>query len=808
MSEFRIPVYGMHCTNCANSVEKKISEIDNIEKINVNFADDSLTFQMENPDQDTFRLIDEKIEEAGFKTGKERKEFKLSGMHCANCANSIEKNLSSMPGIKIANVNFASEILTAEFTEGTLSSSDIISQIRSGGFNASEIIDGELEQNFEETKEIISQRNKFYIGLFFTIPLFIISMFQNILPFITPYPKSLATGILLFLLATPVQFYTGMDYYKGALNSIKSGSANMDVLVALGSSVAYFYSIFILFFPSAGTHLYFETSAVIITLVKLGKMMEAKTKGKAGEAIKSLLDLTPKTALKENADGSTEEINISDIIKSDIIIVKAGENIAVDGIIESGESSVDESMLTGEPIPVDKKQGDIVTGGTFNTNGILKIRTTATGKDTVLYKIIDIVRKAQGSKAPVQKLADKVAAVFVPGVITIALLTFFIWYFATGEFVTALIRLTAVMVIACPCALGLATPTAVMAGTGRGARSGVLFKSSEALQKLSEITSIIMDKTGTLTKGKPSIRKIFIIDEENNEKELLLKASSIENNSSHPIAQAFTNKAEEENINFISCSEFREHGGNGLTAVIDKKQYKIGKPVWFETKDKKTDIILEEIYSRGNTGIIMSENDKTAAIFEISDEIKKNAEQTIKELKKTGLKIVLLTGDNENAAKHVSEKLGINDWISEATPETKTESVRKYQEENGFCAMVGDGINDAPALASAHVGIAMGSGTDIAIESSDIIIPGEKLNLLPYSVRLGVKTLQTIKVNLFWAFIYNIILIPLAAGALAPFDSVPMFLRQLNPMVAALSMSLSSIMVVSNSLLLYRKRKI
>lgn len=804
MNTFRIPVYGMHCANCAKSVEKKVGEIKELHNVNVNFADDSLNFSVETPKKELFNDINSRIEGAGFKTKKVIQEFNLSGMHCANCAATIEKKVSNLPGISKANVNFASEILTAEYIQGSLNAHEIVSVIKGAGFNASEIADVMENQSNEDLKEIKDQKIKFYTGLIFTIPLFIISMGQNMTDAIPAFPQSYITGIILFILATPVQFFTGSDYYKGAYNSIKSGSANMDVLVAMGSSVAYFYSLFILIFPSFGSHLYFETAAVIITLIKLGKMMEAKTKGKTGEAIKSLLSLTPKTALKENADGSTETIKIADIIKSDIIIVKPGENIPVDGTIEHGESGVDESMLTGEPIPVDKKPGDQVTGGTFNTNGLLKIKTSATGKDSVLYKIVDIVRKAQGSKAPVQKVADEVAAYFVPIVIGIAVITFIIWYVSTGSFLPALIRFTAILVIACPCALGLATPTAVMAGTGRGAKSGVLFKSSEGLQKLSQIKSIILDKTGTLTKGEPLVENTYLTDSKFSKEEVFQIAASIENNSSHPISKAFTKNF----TNFIDCSNFKEHGGKGLSAIINGKEYKIGKPSWFENINSNVKKALDEVYSKGNTGIIISEDNQPCAVFEIADQIKENAQETITKLKKMGLNIVLLTGDNENAAKHVCSKLGIDDWIAEATPETKADSVKKYQEVHGFAAMVGDGINDAPALASAHVGIALGSGTDVAIESSDIIIPGEKLYLLPYSVSLGIKTLKTIKMNLFWAFIYNIILIPLAAGILAPIESAPHFLRELPPMAAALAMSMSSIMVVSNSLLLYKKRRI
>lgn len=806
MNTFRIPIHGMHCANCAKSLEKKISDIDELENININFADESLNFSVDEINPDIMDKIDGKINEAGFSYGKIQREFKITGMHCANCANNLEKKMNEFPGIINANVNFASETLYTDLVDGVLSSDDIKNKVSEIGYKAQEM-EGAEDQSFEDSDEIIDQKRKFITGLIFTIPLFIISMGSGMTNLIPAYPDSFIIGIILFVLATPVQFYTGYDYYKGAYKSLKNKSSNMDVLVAMGSSVAYFYSLIVLLIPGTGDHLYFETSAVIITLIKLGKMMEARTKGKTGEAIKSLLNLTPKTATIEYSDGTRKNLSLSDVVKGDVLVVKPGENIPVDGKIVSGESSIDESMLTGEPIPVDKKAGDIVTGGTTNTNGILKIEAMAVGKDTVLYKIIEIVRAAQGSKAPVQKLADQIAEIFVPSIISIAVITFGCWYLFTGDFLSALIRFIAVIVIACPCALGLATPTAIMAGTGRGARSGVLFKSGESLQKLSKIKSVVMDKTGTLTKGTPALISTFIIGSKGTD-EVLKAAASVENNSNHPVSKAIVKKADNLGLKLSGTSEFREISGSGVTGTIDNSSFKIGKPGWFENHEEKAGSVLKEILSRGNTAIFFSENDKIEAVFEISDEIKENSKKAVQDLKNLGLKIVLLTGDNENAAKTVADDLGIDDYIANATPETKASSIKEYEEKNGFSAMVGDGINDAPALASAYTGIALGSGTDVAIESADIIIPGDKIDLLPYSIKLGTKTLNTIKANLFWAFIYNIILVPIAAGVLAPLEFVPDFLRQLNPMVAALAMSMSSIMVVSNSLFLYRKKNI
>ena len=807
MINYRIPVTGMHCANCAASVEKKVSALENVENTNVNFADESLNFSLEKENPQILKQVKNAVKDAGFNVSTRKAFFKISGMHCTNCSMSIEKNLNSMPGIISANVNLADETLEAEFIDTVISVKDISDKVESTGFKAFEM---ENEDDFlsEDLKELKNQKIKFITGLVFTIPLFIISMTADMTDILPSYPDSLIIGIILFLLATPVQFFTGSDYYKGAYTSLKNGSSNMDVLVALGSSAAYFYSLAVLFTPFTGEHLYFETSAVIITLIKLGKMLEARTKGKTGEAVKKLLNLAPKQVLKENEDKTTETINLSDVEKNDIIIVKPGQNIPVDGEIIYGKSAINESMLTGESVPADKNPGDKVTGGTLNVNGLIKIKATAVGKDSVLAKIVEIVRHAQGSKAPVQKIADRVAAVFVPFVIVSALITFSLWYYFTGDFTASLIRLTAVLVIACPCALGLATPTALMAGAGKGAVSGVLFKSGEAIQKLASVKTIIIDKTGTLTKGKPSVLNIYNVDENFDEQKLLSIALSIEKNSSHPVSTAITEKALAENADKKECKDFEEVGGMGVKAIVDSKEYKIGKPAWFENMSKKALSILEDISSRGNTPAVLSENASIKGIFEIYDEIKEDSKEAVKELRNLGLRITLLTGDNEKTAANTAKGLEIDDYIAEATPDSKAELVKDYQKKYGFAAMVGDGINDAPALATAYSGIALGTGTDVAIESAEIILPGNKMRLLPYSVSLSRKTLKTIKLNLFWAFIYNIILIPVAAGILAPFPDMPAWLRQLNPMAAAFAMSMSSIMVVSTSLLLYKKRDI
>jgi Cu+-exporting ATPase len=585
----------------------------------------------------------------------------------------------------------------------------------------------------------------------------------------------------------------------------------MDVLVAMGSSVAYFYSLAVLLYPALGSHVYFETSAVIITLIKLGKMLEARAKGKTGNAIRKLMGLRPKTATIIR-DGKEAEVSLKEVEVGDVVVVRPGEKIPVDGVVLEGNSAVDESMLTGEPIPVDKSAGDIVVGATINSEGLLKFRATKVGKDTALAQIIKLVQEAQGSKAPIQALADRVAAVFVPGVIGIATITFILWWSLGGEFVPAMIRLVAVLIIACPCALGLATPTAIMAGTGKGAEKGILFKDSEALEKATKLETIVLDKTGTLTLGKPTVAEVIAFNTSSpvqNKKELLRIAASVEKGSEHPVGRAIVKEAEKQGLELFEPEEFKASGGLGVQARINGKLVYVGKPGWFI--EMGVDIVggsdyVRTLQSQGKTLMAVVVEKELAGVIAVADSLKPESKAAVAELRGQGLKVVMLTGDNIQTARSIGEQVQVDEIVAEVRPEEKSMKVKELQSRGRMVGMVGDGINDAPALAQADVGIAIGTGTDVAMETADVILASGNLLGVSRAIQLSRATMRTVKQNLFWAFVYNIILIPVAAGLLYPLEFLPSVLRQLHPILAALAMALSSITLVSNSLRLYRAK--
>jgi Cu+-exporting ATPase len=733
----------------------------------------------------------------------------VTGMTCANCAMNIERALKKVPGVANASVNFASERVSVDYAPEAVTVDGMIAAIEKAGYGAikPDSQGGDEAEKIARTAEIKNQTRKFLIGVVFTLPLFILSMGRDF-GFLGHWSHAVWVNWLFFLLATPVQFYTGLDYYRGGFKSIRNGSANMDVLVAMGSSVAYFYSIALMLFPLLGMHVYFETSAVIITLIKLGKILEVKTKGRTGGAIRKLMGLQPKTAFVI-MDGVEKETPLADLKKDDLIIVRPGEKIPVDGIVMEGESAVDESMLTGEPLPVDKKPGDSVAGGTINTNGVLKFKATKVGKDTALAQIIKLVDEAQGSKAPIQSLADKVSAVFVPSVIVLAFIVFAFWWIVTGEFVPAMIRLVSVLVITCPCALGLATPTAIMAGTGRGAESGILFKNSEALEIASKLDTIVFDKTGTITMGRPSVTDIVPVDKDvKDENELLKIAASAEKGSEHPLGRAIVREAEKRGLSLFYTESFKAHGGLGLQAVINNKIVYAGKPAWFKELNIDTNNYLDKVkqLQNGKAVIMIALYDSVVGIIALSDKVKPESAEAIAELHKQNLHTVMLTGDNYNTAKSIAGDVNIDEVIAEVLPDQKANKIKELQIAGKRVGMVGDGINDSPALAQADVGIAIGSGTDVAIEAADIVLVGSTLKGVSKAMELSRATMRTIRQNLFWAFFYNIALIPIAAGALYPLQSAPEILRHLHPMLAALAMAVSSITVVSNSLRLHRKK--
>ncbi|MBU4575432.1 MAG: cadmium-translocating P-type ATPase, partial [Proteobacteria bacterium] len=651
--------------------------------------------------------------------------------------------------------------------------------------------------------ELAAQRRFFWVGVAFTLPLFVISMSRDF-GLLGAWAGAAWVNWLFFALATPVQFYTGGGFYVGGYKSVKGGAANMDVLVALGSSAAYFYSIAVLLVPGLGHHVYFETSAVIITLIKLGKLLEAKAKGQASAAIRKLMDLAPKMARVIDENGNEKQVPAGSVQKGQTVVVKPGEAIPVDGTVLSGDSAVNESAMTGESIPVDKHQGDQVFGATVNQQGLLKIKATGVGSETALAQIIRLVRQAQGSKPAIQRLADQVSAVFVPTIIILALITLVVWWIMTGQFVPAMIRMVAVLVIACPCALGLATPTAIMVGTGKGAGLGILFKNSEALETAHKLTMVMLDKTGTITKGEPQLTDWLPLGLGGDE--ALSLAASTESGSEHPIAQAVVVGAKDKGAAISEPSGFKAVSGHGVEASVDGRKVRVGKPSWFPQAGAQVEQEVARLSSEGKTVMLVEVNDQVAGILAVADQEKPHARQAISDLKQMGITPVMITGDNRLAAAAVASRVGIDQVVAEVLPENKEAQVRAAQEGGAVVAMVGDGINDAPALARADVGIAIGTGTDVAMEASDVTLVGGELTGVSRAIKLSKATMATIKQNLFWAFFYNAALVPVAAGVLHQVTWLPIFIRDLHPVLAAGAMAFSSVTVVTNSLRLGRKK--
>ncbi|RJR17891.1 MAG: copper-translocating P-type ATPase [Desulfobacteraceae bacterium] len=810
-TEIIIPVTGMTCSNCAIAIERALRKTEGVLRADVNFAAENVTVAFDTGRVNTEKVIAQ-IKKAGYGVATASAEIPVTGMTCSNCAMTIERTLArKVPGVIRASVNFAAESAHVEYLPGITGLEDIVAAIEKAGYGAvipDDSLDTEDPELAAREAEIRIQLVKFLIGIIFAVPLFILSMGRDF-GLIGEWSHAPWVNWLFFLLASPVQFYTGWDYYRGGWKSVRNGSANMDVLVALGSSVAYFYSFALLVFPSMGHHVYFETSAVIITLIKLGKILESRTKARAGRAIKALMGLQPKTATIMR-DGKEVEVPLVRVGLGDVALVRPGERVPVDGLVVEGVSSVDESMLTGEPMPVEKAAGSRVTGGTINGEGLLKVRAERVGKDTALAQIIRLVHEAQGSKAPIQALADRVAAVFVPGVILAAVITFIVWWALSGQLVAAMIRLVAVLVIACPCALGLATPTAIMAGTGRGAKEGILFKGGDALETASRLDIVVMDKTGTITVGKPALDKIVLAGSDDlGSEDLLLLAASVEKGSEHPLGRALVRAAQERGVALEEPSEFRAWGGMGVQGKVRGKLVLAGKPSWLRELSIDVDVLessIKILQDERKTVVAVAVDGKIAGLMALADGIKPESQSAISALKSMGIGVVMLTGDNLKTARAIAEGLEIDEVLAEVLPEEKSKKIRALKEQGARVCMVGDGINDAPALAQADLGIAIGTGTDVAMETGDVILARGELTGVPKALALGRATMRTVRQNLFWAFFYNVALIPLAAGVLYPFEQLPLFLRQLHPILAALAMAASSITVVSNSLRLQKAR--
>ena len=727
-------------------------------------------------------------------------QLDIEGMTCASCVAHVEKGIKNVDGIDMASVNLATEKATVSYDPSEVDINYILNAVSDAGYRAS-VYTGENDES--ELKRIQIEKklkNQLVLSSILSFPL-IMAMFAGLFKIVGL--MFLHNPFLQLILATPVQFYIGYRFYKSAYKTIKSGSPGMDVLVALGTSSAYFFSIFNGFIADRvgveSSGLYFEASAVIITLVLLGKYLEMRAKGRTAEAIKKLMGLQPKNASVER-DGDIVIISISDVLPDDIVHVKPGERIPVDGKIISGSTSVDESMITGESMPVEKMVGDSVVGGTINSYGSVRYEATRVGKDSVLARIISVVEEAQGSKAPIQKLADKVAAVFVPVVLGIALVTFLVWWLILGSLTSAVVSAVAVLVIACPCALGLATPTAIMVGTGIAASRGILIRNGEVLQLAGKLDTVILDKTGTVTRGKPELQEIVPLADIL-EDEILQIAASLEYNSEHPLATAIVNAAEEKGISLIDNSDFKAIPGKGIQGEISGKSYLLGTEDFMNSNRINIEQIINRksyLESMGRTVMILSVRvDKDGdsipvGLISVADSIKEHSAEGVKLLKELGLNIFMITGDNYRTAKAIAQTAGIENILAEVLPEGKAEELRKLQEAGRVVAMVGDGVNDAPALALADIGIAMGEGSDIAMESADVTLMRGDLREISASILISKKTMSKIKQNLFWAFFYNTVGIQFAA------------LSFLNPIIAGAAMAFSSVSVVSNSLSLKR----
>jgi len=790
-----LKITGMSCAACATKIEKGLKSLDGVLDANVNLAIEKATV-IYDPDKINICDIEKKIEDIGYGVIKDKAELALVGMSCASCAAKIEKTLKNLPGVSNASVNFATETATVEYDSNEIDTEKMIKAIKDIGYDAKEKtgVGIDTEKEIKE-REINTLRKLVIYSAILTVPL-VLSMF--LVMFKVP-GGILENPWLQVFLSSPVQFIVGFRYYKGAWNNLKNMTANMDTLVAMGTSAAYFYSLYNVFTkPSHEIHnyLYFEASAVIITLVTLGKLLEAIAKGKTSEAIKNLMGLQAKTA-RVIRDGQELDIPIEEVKVGDIVVVRPGEKIPVDGKIVEGSSTIDESMITGESIPVEKGVGDEVIGATINKTGTFKFEATKVGKDTVLSQIIKMVEDAQGSKAPIQQIADKISGIFVPTVIAIAATTFLIWYFGYGDFNAGIINAVSVLVIACPCALGLAVPTSVMVGTGKGAENGILIKGGEHLQRAGKITTIVLDKTGTITKGEPEVTDIEAFGNFT-EEEILKIAGIAEKNSEHPLGQAIVNKAKEKFKILEVPEKFEAIPGYGICITINEKEFYIGNRRLMDRQNIDITPIEDKLVNleiQGKTSMILASKDCVYGIIAVADTVKSDSAKAIKELQAMGIEVYMITGDNKRTAEAIAKQVGIKNVLAEVLPEDKAEEVAKLQKMGKVVAMVGDGINDAPALATADVGIAIGTGTDVAIETSDITLISGNLMGIVTAIKLSKATMRNIYQNLFWAFIYNTIGIPFAAMGF------------LTPAIAGGAMAFSSVSVVLNALRLRRFRE-
>lgn len=807
-----IPILGMTCSACVARIEKELRKSHGVREANVNLATEKASIVYD-PSSTNGTKLKKIIEDLGYQVQEKAETLgkitiSIGGMTCAACVGRLEKALSALPGVIEASVNLATERASVHYQMDKVGKHEFKAAIENLGYQVRGFEEEGLADREREAreKEIYRQKKKFWVSLVLAGAISLGSM-PEWFPW---WPKVLQEHWVLFILATPVQFWAGWQFYRGFWLALKHRSSDMNTLIAVGTSAAYLYSTVVTFYPDFfGVHgfklgVYFDTSAMIIALILLGRMLEAMARGRTSEAIKRLMGLRPKTArvVRENQE---LDIAVEELRPGDLVVVRPGEKIPVDGIIREGHSAVDESMLTGESLPVEKTTGDSVMGGTLNKVGSFKFEATKVGKETALAQIIRLVEEAQGSKAPIQRLADRVASIFVPIVLVIALATFFLWMLMgpTPALTLSLLNFVAVLIIACPCALGLATPTAIMVGTGRGAESGVLIKNGESLEMIHRIQAIVFDKTGTLTQGKPAVTDI-LGHNGFKEEEVLGLAASLEKGSEHPLGEAIISAARERDLTFQEVEDFEAIPGKGIKGRIDEEIHLLGNLRLMEENRIEVAGVkgqIERLAGEGKTPMLLARNQTIAGIIAVADTLKPKSAEAVRALQGLGLEVIMITGDSPQTAQAIAAEIGIDRVLAEVLPWEKSLQIKKLQGEGKIVAMVGDGINDAPALAQADVGIAIGTGTDVAMESSDITLITGDLRAVVAAIQLSRQTIRTIKQNLFFAFIYNILGIPIAAGVLYPFWGI-----LLNPMIASAAMAMSSVSVVSNSLRLRRFR--
>ncbi|MDR6224044.1 heavy metal translocating P-type ATPase [Desmospora profundinema] len=783
--QVKLGISGMTCAACANRIEKNLSKLTGVRKAHVNLASEKASITLE-PNQVSINQIIDAIKKTGYKVHSEKTVLSIEGISCASCVNRIEEELKKVEGVLDVGVNFANEKATVETLPDQVEIKQLIVAVQQAGYEAKLDQDADTDAQKEVSQEIYrKQKRMFLIGAVLSagfLPHMIVDLTGLDLPVhLHPY--------LQLLLATVVQFYVGARFYTGAYKALRRKSANMDVLVALGTSAAYFYSVARVI-TGNWEDLYFEASAIIITLIVLGKMLETRARGQTSAAIQKLMGLQAKTA-RVIREGQEEDIPIEEVTEGDVMVVRVGEKIPVDGVVIEGNSTVDESMLTGESMPVSKSTGDTVIGATINKHGSFRFRATKVGKETALAQVIKLVEEAQGSKAPIQRLVDRVSGIFVPIVLVISVLTFVLTYLLIG-FTPALISSVAVLVIACPCALGLATPTAVMVGTGKGAENGILIKGAEHLESAHRLTTVVLDKTGTITKGEPEVTDILTLGQHSKE-ELLNFAAAAEKGSEHPLGEAIIQAAKRQGLKLGEATRFEAIPGHGIQAEVRGRNILIGNKKLMQKhplSTKPVDDSIEQLEGEGKTAMMVAVDGEVAGVIAVADTVKETSAQAVKELKDMGIEVVMITGDNRRTAEAIAEQVGINRVQAEVLPEDKSAEVENLKQQGKIVAMVGDGINDAPALAAAHIGIAIGTGTDIALEAADMTLMRGDLMGIVHAIRLSKATIRKIRQNLFWAFAYNVILIPVSAFGL------------LNPILAGAAMAFSSVSVVVNTLFL------